>query len=395
MGSSSTAAPLPLRAPTSRPTAPGSTTTTSPRAPAWRPGTSPPPPDGGGTRLAGVQDGGRWMATPTSGGSPATTSRPARRRVGCATDEHGLRFVEVVVNGPKTWSLAAALHPEIAAAYDAAQDRAAAEIIGWLAEHATTRVGPRGRQVQVPVEQLEAAVVRHYTSRAGDPHRHLHLQINARVFAAGGWRGLHSVGVVDSIEAINGIGHAAVMCDPEFRAALARTATPSTPRPARSPSSRRTPGRSAPAPPRSTATSTATKPRGAASIPTRSPARRLRRAWDRRAWAEARPDKVVPRDGADLAAVGRGAARARFHSPPPSDGGRARSGDRPGQPRRGGRPRAHPARRPRPRGTPPTSAARSRSIVASPTSSPRRRYAASWPRTSPPAPSTVRAAAGP
>ena len=64
-------------------------------------------------------------------------------------------------------------------------------------------------------------MVRHYTSRAGDPHRHLHLQINARVFAAGAWRGLHSVGVVDSIEAINGIGHAAVMCDPEFRAVLA------------------------------------------------------------------------------------------------------------------------------------------------------------------------------
>ncbi len=117
-----------------------------------------------------------------------------------------MRFVEVVVNGPKTWSLAAALHPQIAAAYDAAQDRAAGEIIGWLAEHATTRVGPRGRQVQVGVEQLEAAVVRHYTSRAGDPHRHLHLQVNARVYAAGRWRGLHSVGVVDSIEALNGIG---------------------------------------------------------------------------------------------------------------------------------------------------------------------------------------------
>ena len=64
-------------------------------------------------------------------------------------------------------------------------------------------------------------MVRHYTSRAGDPHRHLHLQINARVFAAGRWRGLHTVGVRDSLEAINGIGHAAVMCDPEFRAALA------------------------------------------------------------------------------------------------------------------------------------------------------------------------------
>jgi hypothetical protein len=188
-------------------------------------------------------------------------------------DKQGLRFVEVVVNGPKTWSLAAALHPEIAAAYDAAQDKAAAEIIGWLARHATTRVGPRGRQVQVPVEQLEAAVVRHYTSRAGDPHRHLHLQINARVYAAGRWRGLHSVGVVDSIEAINGIGHAAVACDPEFRGVLAAHGFTLDPRPVRSLSWRRTPGCSAPVPRRSRATSTATRPSGAVSIRTRSPAR--------------------------------------------------------------------------------------------------------------------------
>ncbi len=41
------------------------------------------------------------------------------------------------------------------------------------------------------------------------------------MFAAGTWRGLHSVGVVDSIEALNGIGHAAVMGDPGFRNALA------------------------------------------------------------------------------------------------------------------------------------------------------------------------------
>lgn len=119
-----------------------------------------------------------------AGHDPVTGQPRGRLR----SDAQGLRFVEVVVNGPKTWSLAAAVHPELAAAYDAAQDRAAHEIITWLAENATTRVGPRGRQVQVPVERLEAAVVRHYTSRAGDPHRHLHLQVNARVFAAGAWR---------------------------------------------------------------------------------------------------------------------------------------------------------------------------------------------------------------
>ena len=74
---------------------------------------------------------------------------------------NALRFVEVTVNGPKTWSLAAALHPEISTALDAAQDRAAGEIVGWVARHATTRVGPRDRQVQGPVERIEAAVIRH------------------------------------------------------------------------------------------------------------------------------------------------------------------------------------------------------------------------------------------
>ena len=28
-------------------------------------------------------------------------------------DEHALRFAEVIVNGPKSWSLAAGLHPDI------------------------------------------------------------------------------------------------------------------------------------------------------------------------------------------------------------------------------------------------------------------------------------------
>ncbi len=154
-----------------------------------------------------------WVA----GRDPETTEPWGRLR----TDERTVRFVEVVVNGPKSWSLAAAVHPDVAEAYDAAQDRAAEQIIGWLTEHATTRVGPRGGQVQVPVEVLEAVTVRHYTSRAGDPHRHLHLQINARVLAAEKWRDLHTVGVRDFLAAINGIGHAAVACDPQFRAALA------------------------------------------------------------------------------------------------------------------------------------------------------------------------------
>ncbi|MFC6046207.1 MobF family relaxase [Nocardioides hankookensis] len=227
-----------------------------------------------------------------------TGSRKGRLR----TNADGLRFVEVVVNGPKTWSLAAALHPEISDALDAAQDRAAVEIVGWVAAHATTRVGPRGRQVQVPVEQVEAAVIRHYTSRAGDPHRHLHLQVNARVWAAGRWRGIHSVGIRDSIEAINGIGHAAVATDPQFRRVLAAhgyTIDPETGEirqlkpyvgafSARAAQIRRNVDRY--------------EVEWRAEHPDEEPGPRLRDGWDRRAWAQARPDKVVPQDGSELIA---------------------------------------------------------------------------------------------
>src|SRR3712207_5047733 len=106
---------------------------------------------------------GETYETWVAGQDPDTGEPRGRRR----TDEHAVRFVEVVVNGPKSWSVAAAVHPDIAAAYDAAQDRAAAEIVGWLAGHATTRVGPCGGQVQVPIEVLEAVTVRHHLPGRG------------------------------------------------------------------------------------------------------------------------------------------------------------------------------------------------------------------------------------
>jgi exodeoxyribonuclease V alpha subunit len=250
-----------------------------------------------GVRFGGALSGDAYEGW-VGGCDPATGAPKGRVR----TDAAAVRFVEVVVNGPKSWSLAAALHPDIAEAYDGAQDRAAEQIIGWLAEHATTRVGPRGRQVQVPVQQIEAAVVRHYTSRAGDPHRHLHLQVNARVFAEDKWRGLHTVGVRDGLDAINGIGHAAVMTDPGFRAALAargftldyesgeiaELAGFVGPFSARAGQIARNIDRY--------------EAGWRAANPGAEPGPKMRRAWDGRAWAEARPDKVIPADGTQLLA---------------------------------------------------------------------------------------------
>ena len=216
-------------------------------------------------------------------------------------DEHALRFVEVVVNGPKTWSMAASLHPEVAAAYDAAQERAAIEIIGWLSEHSTTRVGPRGRQVQVPVEQIEAAVIRHYTSRAGDPHRHLHLQINAKIYAVGKWRALHSIGTRDRIEAINGIGNAAIMCDPEFRAALAAHGY-TLDADGEVEQLTQYAGRFSQRTKQVERNVDRYEAAWRTDHPGQEPGPTLRRSWDRRAWADARPDKVIPADGAELVA---------------------------------------------------------------------------------------------
>jgi len=214
-------------------------------------------------------------------------------------DARAVRFVEVVVNGPKSWSLAAALHPDVAAAYEGAQDRAAAQIIGWVSQHATTRVGPRGGQIPVPLGGLEAVTVRHYTSRAGDPHWHLHLQLNSRVYAAGKWRGLFTVDIRDSLGAINGIGHAAMATDPEFNAALGAHGYSKDPAGEIvqlaqfvSPFSARH---------HQIALNVDRYEREWTTAPPgEQPGPALRRSWDARAWAEDRPDKAAALPGADM-----------------------------------------------------------------------------------------------
>lgn len=318
-------------------------------------------------------------------------------------DGNALRFVEVTVNGPKTWSLAAALHPEVSATLDAAQDRAAEQIISWLAEHATTRVGPRGRQVQVPVESIEAAVIRHYTSRAGDPHRHLHLQVNARVFAEGKWRGLHSVGVRDMVAAINGIGHAAVATDPEFRAVLATHGL--TMNPATGELSELTPyvGRFSARTAQIGRNVDRYEAEWRADHPGEEPGPRLRRSWDRRAGRKRAPRSAGPlppvpmkRPKSPLMGPGwcqrgtacctnwatatRSRSACRSHPPGPRSGHWTatlrRSWSSPGS----GQPGRHGMAR--------TSAAGWRSGSPPPDWLPRRVCGSSWPRTPQPAPST-------
>ncbi|MGK2875783.1 MAG: relaxase domain-containing protein [Nocardioides sp.] len=67
-----------------------------------------------GVRDLGMLDGDgyeQWVA----GRDPVSGLARGRLR----QDSNAVRFVEITVNGPKTWSLAAALAPGVAAAYDA------------------------------------------------------------------------------------------------------------------------------------------------------------------------------------------------------------------------------------------------------------------------------------
>ena len=111
---------------------------------------------------------------------------------------------------------------------------------------------------------------------------------------------LHTVGFRDSIEALNGIGHAAVMCDPAFRAAIAPTGFtlgPDT-------------GEVAELAPYVGGFSERAAQIGRnidryeaewrAANPGQEPGPLVRRSWDRRAWKDARPDKIIPTDGAAM-----------------------------------------------------------------------------------------------
>ena len=126
----------------------------------------------------------------------------------------------LVVNTPKSLSVAAALHPDVSATLDAAQGDAVAEIRRFLAQHSVTRVGPRGRQEVVPVERLQTVAVVHKTSRAGDPHRHVHFQIGTRVWAAGKWRGLDTAALFKQQGAIRALGTAVLAEHPGLADAL-------------------------------------------------------------------------------------------------------------------------------------------------------------------------------
>ncbi len=152
--------------------------------------------------------------------NPSTGESMGRARQAGDGRKGSPRFAEMVVNTPKSLSIAAALHPDVSEALDGAQRDAVAEIRSWLGLHSVTRVGPRGKQEVVAVERLATVGISHRTSRAGDPHRHIHLQIGTRVWAGGAWRGLDTAALFRQQGAIRALGTAVLAAHPRLAAVL-------------------------------------------------------------------------------------------------------------------------------------------------------------------------------
>ena len=155
-----------------------------------------------------------WV-NPVTGEQMGTPRKPGEGSKGSPL------FAEMTINAPKSLSVAAALYPEVSAALDAAQQDALAEIRRWLGQHSVTRAGPRDAREVVPIEQMLVVGISHKTSRAGDPHRHIHMQIGTRIWAAGKWRALDTAALFKQQGAIRALGTAVIAAHPQLAQTLA------------------------------------------------------------------------------------------------------------------------------------------------------------------------------
>ncbi|MFD4323644.1 relaxase domain-containing protein [Nocardioides sp. NPDC058538] len=103
---------------------------------------------------------------------------------------------------------------------DAAQQDAAREIQRFHGQHSVTLAGPRGAQEVLPIEQMQTVAITHKTSRAGDPHRHIHFQIGTRVWAGGKRRELTTAALFQQQGAIRALGTAVIAAHPQLAQTL-------------------------------------------------------------------------------------------------------------------------------------------------------------------------------
>ncbi|MDQ7876570.1 AAA family ATPase [Microbacterium sp. QXD-8] len=156
----------------------------------------------------------RWV----DGCDPVTGERRGRDLRSADAD----LILDGTINAPKSYSVAALIHPELAAAFEALQDRLRDRIITtWQAE-LNARRGAGGR-IREALHRIEVVELQHRRSRALDPHVHRHLWLSVKVLGQDGqWSNVDSRVAMKLHTVINAEGELAARTDLDWLHALAR-----------------------------------------------------------------------------------------------------------------------------------------------------------------------------
>lgn len=131
-------------------------------------------------------------------------------------------ILDGTINAPKSYSIAALINPDLAAEFEALQDRLRDRIITTWQRELNARRGAGGR-IREPLHRIEVVELQHRRSRALDPHIHRHLWLNVKVLGQDGkWSNVDSRVAMKLHTLINAEGELAARTDPEWVHALAR-----------------------------------------------------------------------------------------------------------------------------------------------------------------------------
>ncbi|MFE7845295.1 AAA family ATPase [Microbacterium sp. NPDC057407] len=155
----------------------------------------------------------RWIA-----GEDPASGEPRGRKMHSPNAD---LMLDGTINFPKSYSIAAIINPEIAAEFEALQDRLRDRIITIWQRELNARRGAGGC-IREDIARLEVVELQHRRSRALDPHVHRHLWLNIKVQGADGkWSNVDSRVAMKLHTVINAEGELASRTDPRWIAALA------------------------------------------------------------------------------------------------------------------------------------------------------------------------------
>jgi hypothetical protein len=153
-----------------------------------------------------------------TGHDPVTGEERGHQRLSPDAD----LLLDGTLNHPKSYSIAALLHPELATEFEALQDQLRDRILLIWQTELNARRG-HGGLLREKITRIEVVELQHRRSRALDPHIHRHLWLNIKVLGADGkWSNLDSRVAMRLHTVVNAEGELAARTDPAWIAALAR-----------------------------------------------------------------------------------------------------------------------------------------------------------------------------